>query len=266
MNFYDWKDSVQLCKTCGWKGFGHQAEMGESFDAGAEYHCPQCDTRFGYVTYPLATDVLSDDRASAADRGLLVSAMQANHRSVQNAELGRLAKVPVRYRFRDYVCVIQYSDESKSFSLVKLVRADGSQINDSTLAFKLYKRVLQEPPLRAMMLEALVPSANKEIDGLRETAVGDKANEIGFWVGFCVFLAGGILLYLTATYLNRVLGKDWGDLITFVPSFFAVMLIFPVQRWFARLYMRSHCDRVGHKFENLQFDSKVCIRCHLYVK
>lgn len=51
--FYGWKASAISCAKCGWQGHGHDAEMGESFRDGAEYHCPKCNQYFGFKAYPM---------------------------------------------------------------------------------------------------------------------------------------------------------------------------------------------------------------------
>ena len=68
MNYYDWKHNQQTCGNCKWTGVGEDAKMGDSFDDGAEYHCPKCNHYFGFIAYPLIEESLSDPRADPADR------------------------------------------------------------------------------------------------------------------------------------------------------------------------------------------------------
>jgi hypothetical protein len=68
VSHYDWKNGQQTCPECGWIGLGNQTEMGESFDDGADYHCPTCDHRFGYIAYPTIDESRSDPRAPATDK------------------------------------------------------------------------------------------------------------------------------------------------------------------------------------------------------
>jgi hypothetical protein len=42
--------------------------MGDSFDAGAEYHCPCCDRYFGFRAYPTFDEVRTDPRADPIGR------------------------------------------------------------------------------------------------------------------------------------------------------------------------------------------------------
>jgi len=65
---YDWKSATHACEGCGWVGLGTDAVVGETFDHGAEYHCPRCDGYFGFVPYPLLTESLNDPRAPDSDR------------------------------------------------------------------------------------------------------------------------------------------------------------------------------------------------------
>jgi hypothetical protein len=65
---YDFKFAQQHCSGCGWTGLGSETAMGDSFDEGAEYHCPTCGERFGFVPYPLLSESLTDPRAPETDR------------------------------------------------------------------------------------------------------------------------------------------------------------------------------------------------------
>jgi hypothetical protein len=65
---YDWKNSTKTCKGCGWVGLGSEAALGDTFGDGAEYHCPKCNRYFGFVSYPLLKESLTDRRAPDTDR------------------------------------------------------------------------------------------------------------------------------------------------------------------------------------------------------
>ena len=67
-NHYDFKNTRRACSACGWFGLGSEAKIGESFNDGAEYHCPTCDAYFGYIAFPLLSESLSDPRAPAEDK------------------------------------------------------------------------------------------------------------------------------------------------------------------------------------------------------
>ena len=76
INYYDWKSSSQTCPSCGWSGLGSKATVGETFAEGAEYHCPACEHRFGFLSYPLLEEHASDPRAHALDRALAEAALR----------------------------------------------------------------------------------------------------------------------------------------------------------------------------------------------
>ena len=67
-SYYDWKFDTHTCPSCKWVGTGNDALLGETFNDGAEYHCPKCEYRFGYVAYPLLQESISDPRAPESDR------------------------------------------------------------------------------------------------------------------------------------------------------------------------------------------------------
>lgn len=67
-DYYDRLAAIETCAQCGWQGEGRELAMGDSFDAGAEYHCPACDHYFGFRAYPTADETMTDARADPADR------------------------------------------------------------------------------------------------------------------------------------------------------------------------------------------------------
>jgi len=83
---YDWKNAVHHCAHCGWTGQGREAKVGETFNDGAEYHCPQCDANFGYVEFPLLQETLMDPRAPETDRAFAQIAL----RSVAEEQTARI--------------------------------------------------------------------------------------------------------------------------------------------------------------------------------
>ena len=68
IGYYDWMNGQQNCPKCGWTGLGSETAMGEGFNEGAEYHCPECDHYFGFIAYPLLEESLSDPRAPDSDK------------------------------------------------------------------------------------------------------------------------------------------------------------------------------------------------------
>ncbi len=75
-NYYDWKSGRQACPKCNWSGPGSEAAIGETFNDGAEYHCPKCDHRFGFIAFPLLTESISDPRAPNSDRAFAEIALR----------------------------------------------------------------------------------------------------------------------------------------------------------------------------------------------
>ena len=67
-SYYDRMEDLETCPECAWVGTGRDLAIGESFDSGAEYHCPACDHYFGFGAYPLITEVMTDPRADPIDR------------------------------------------------------------------------------------------------------------------------------------------------------------------------------------------------------
>jgi hypothetical protein len=51
--------SARLECECGWGGHGRDAVPGESFEGGADMHCPSCGEYFGVVASPLAMSSVS---------------------------------------------------------------------------------------------------------------------------------------------------------------------------------------------------------------
>jgi hypothetical protein len=93
MTYYDWKEGEIKCKECDWSGHGRDAELGEMFSDGAEYHCPKCGQRFGFVAFPTVEENLSDPRAAAADR-LAAEIRQARHDQFQQSKLVSASQLP----------------------------------------------------------------------------------------------------------------------------------------------------------------------------
>lgn len=76
VSHYDWKSGRQRCGACGWTGLGGEAQIGEGFRDGAEYHCPACGERFGFVPYPQLCDSITDPRAPTSDKGFAEVALR----------------------------------------------------------------------------------------------------------------------------------------------------------------------------------------------
>lgn len=63
MRYIDFGGKVQKCKQCKWQGIGADCEIHEWFSDGADYHCPECGYRFGYVEWARTTsDLIPESR------------------------------------------------------------------------------------------------------------------------------------------------------------------------------------------------------------
>lgn len=51
-DYMQWATNDQSCPECGWTGNGNDADLGEHFDNGAEYACPDCGHYFGFFPFP----------------------------------------------------------------------------------------------------------------------------------------------------------------------------------------------------------------------
>lgn len=160
----------------------------------------------------------------------------------------RVADIPVRHLFINYVCTISYSECQDAFTLIGTRYADPSQSKLPKNQHLLYLRILKEPTLRATLLETLVPDAKAQITELRETAVSRKGKSLGLTVGFVALGLTAYLLYRSSFWLSRHSEYEWAEMVIYIAAFFAFFIVFPVQsvveRWYARRYCHSHSHRI----------------------
>ncbi len=181
----------------------------------------------------------------------------------------RVSDIPIRHWFVDYVCTIGYSEHEGSFTLVKTRFLDPHQNGKPKHEMELYLRILREPALRANLLEALVPEAKAQISELREKAISERGKNYGFSIGFAAFVLTGYSLHIFTKWLGNHIGYDWAEMITYIPIFFAFLIIFPVEhmveRWHARQYCYAHNHRL-ETFEDIQGNNVTrCKRCGLNI-
>lgn len=181
----------------------------------------------------------------------------------------RVADIPVRHRFVDYVCTIGYSEYEGGFGLVSTRHADPRRTERPKQEMDIYLRVLREPALRATLLEALVPDSRGQVIELREKAISERGKNYGFALGFLAFCVTGYVLYKLTFLLAKYIGLDWAEIVTYLPMFFAFLVIFPVQHWVERWHSRRYCIQHSHlleTFKNSQGkDITWCKRCGLRV-
>jgi len=182
-------------------------------------------------------------------------------------KIDRVADIPIRHRFVDYVCSIGYSEQGEEFVLVSARYADLTRAKVPSNAFNLYLRILKEPALRATMLEALAPDCVSQIHDLREQAISERGSNVGFSAGFIAFLILGYALYKLTFLLAKFMGHDWAGMITYIPMFFACLVILPVQGHVERWYARRYCDQHSHNLYSLSHRDGLeitrCKRCGL---
>ena len=99
------------------------------------------------------------------------------------------------------------------------------------------------------MLEALTPDLKGQITELREKAVAERGKNIGFAFGLVALLLTGYSLYKLTLFLSRHIGHDWAEIVTYIPTFFAFLVIFPVQAVVERWHARRHCEQHSHRLE-----------------
>jgi hypothetical protein len=60
MSYMQFITSTIECPQCKWVGSGAKMVMGESFEDGADKHCPVCDWRYGFVAWPMSHEFKGD--------------------------------------------------------------------------------------------------------------------------------------------------------------------------------------------------------------
>ena len=128
-----------------------------------------------------------------------------------------------------------------------------------------YLTALANSELRNNLIGALFADDRAVVKSTTEAALDAKVQITGFWLGFAVFCALGFAIYWAFEYLSRRLDEEWATIVTYVPAFFAFLVIFPVQRWYSTYAKRRYCEEHGHVLE--QFKSAagrhvvLCRRC-----
>lgn len=286
----DWREKRYKCSRCGWIGTGHKLAQGESFDALFELNCPVCAKRVTTVSYPTIEQSRENwDKLSDADKAVVEYAedVEAGGRQASlqfdapieqpqpetetNTNLSdtvarvATATVEVRRWFRTFeVKVTLTEDQRISLASVKRLGTKPSPVS-SSVASELYLKVLRTPHLRAEALEQLMPGEAAVAAQTREAGVRKRAENHAFIAGFGVFLLTGALLYAITLKLADWWGMDTAMMITYLPTFFAVLIIVPVKNWYERWFFRRHCQLAGHLPRPLGGPGPeivICDRCH----
>jgi len=182
-------------------------------------------------------------------------------------KIDRTADIPIRHRWADYVCCIGYFEYEEEFHLISARYADPQRTTEPTNAMNLYLRVLKEPALRASLLEALTPDKVDQITKLREEAITERGKNIGFSAGFMALCFTGLALYALTRFLAKYIGYEWAEIITYLPMFFAFLVVFPVQHLVQGWYIRRYCTQNSHRLETFKDKNGKeitwCRRCSL---
>jgi hypothetical protein len=103
-----------------------------------------------------------------------------------------------------------------------------------------------------------------------EDTLMQKAEKTGLLIGFMVFFFVGLVIIEIFHYLSKLLDEEWANLIIAVPTFFAFVTVFLVQRQYVAYVKRKYCKKNGHVLEYFTSrtgDNKVmCKRCHLFIE
>ena len=95
-----------------------------------------------------------------------------------------------------------------------------------------------------------------------------KLERIGFWVGFTAFASLGAMLFWVHLFITRMLGFEWAEILTLIPSFCAVFIIAPVQSKYVWIMRQKKCAKTGHIFEFVDLKDRpsyiTCKRCFTY--
>lgn len=260
MGYYDWHHGLQTCPKCNWSGPGRDASLRESYEAGAEYQCPKCDHYFGFIAYPTTTETITDSRAAPIDR-LIAQVIKANAGSNTPVKEKLTADIPVRRFFKDYICTIAYSEADEQFEFVSARNANAAYSQTPEKPFELYLKVLRTPALRARLVEALLPEQKGQVTALREEAILERAQAQGLWLGLAIFALVGYALYELTLLLADHFGYQTAELITYLPMFFAFLVIFPTKEWYTRWSQQRYCEIHGHRLRPLTEGVSLCSRC-----
>lgn len=180
----------------------------------------------------------------------------------------RVADIPIRHLHVDYVCTVGYSQQEDSFILVNARYANPGRSDIPKNGDDLYLRILNEPALRANLLQSLIPDATAQISDLREKAIWERGNSVGLTAGLAAFAITGYLLYQLTLWLSRYVGYELAGLITYIPMFFAIVVMFPVQTIVRRWHSRRYCNTHSHLLKSIKnangAEASMCMRCGLY--
>jgi len=115
-----------------------------------------------------------------------------------------------------------------------------------------------------------IPAYRKEIDHIDTELLrllNERSKNYGFLVGFAALFALGYALYRLTLVLAGVVGYSTAEAITYLPMFFAFLIVFPAQHFVDGWYKRRYCTQHGHRLESFKSNAGIevtwCKRCGL---
>lgn len=91
--YFDWREKEVECPDCDWVGWGSEAEVGEVYESGGDFHCPNCGKRLGYIGWPTTREMLLDPRSSETDQ-LQAAVIEARAEKFRREQLKDPTELP----------------------------------------------------------------------------------------------------------------------------------------------------------------------------
>ena len=182
-------------------------------------------------------------------------------------KVDRVVEILVRHFGVDYVCSIGYATYEDEFRLVGVRYADDRKTRPISRPENLYLRVLNEPALRAGLIEALFPEDKVKIRELREKAIHTRASSTGHVVGFATLALLWYALHRSVPSLAKLIGYDLAEWLVVIPLLAGIVGMFLLQQLIQHMILRQHCANYGHDFGFGKYlpqtNKRWCRRCGL---
>lgn len=185
-------------------------------------------------------------------------------------EFKKKTTITVTHLFRKYLCEVGWDENYESLSIISVKHKNSNKEAKPSTKSAIYLKAINNQTLRSKIISSIFPENAQLIRTATEDSLTNEAENTGFWIGCIVFFILGLAIYWAYQYLLRLLDEEWASLITLIPSFFAFVTIFLVQRQYVAYVRRKYCKKNGHILEyfiSQTGDNKVmCRRCHLFVE
>lgn len=182
----------------------------------------------------------------------------------------RTASADVSHMFRRYVCNVRWNEERETIDLVAVTHHGTSKRATPSVESEVYVKALADPQIRSAIIRALFPENRRLVNSSAEDALTAGAESTGFWIGLGVFCLVGAGIYWIFRYLARELDEEWASLITYLPSFFAFLVVFPVRRFYVSYAKRRYCAKYGHILDQFVANDGrqvvTCKRCYVVLQ